>query len=240
MIKIIPAMDLIGGGCVRLRQGDYARATEYQADPVETAMRFEDGGLKRLHMVDLDGARAGMPANLNVLEKVSEATSLAIDFSGGLRRAEDVRAAFDAGASLVTIGSLAVKEPELVKEWIESFGADRVILGADCRDGSIAINGWREGTDIRVEDHIKSFASAGLQAAMVTDIGSDGEMLGPANELYRRLVPAFPEISIIASGGVSSVEDIDRLDAIGCGGVIVGKAIYEGAIPLEELRRYAG
>ncbi len=239
MIEIIPAMDLIGGRCVRLRQGDYARATEYQADPIETAMRFEAAGLKRLHMVDLDGARAGTPANLNVLEKVADATSLAIDFSGGLRKAGDVRATFDAGASLVTIGSLAVKEPELVNEWIESFGADNVILGADCRDGSIAISGWQEGTDIRVEDHIKSFVPAGLQSAMVTDIGSDGEMLGPAIDLYRRLVPAFPDISIIASGGVSSVEDVDRLDAIGCGGVIVGKAIYEGAIALEELEKYA-
>lgn len=239
MIEIIPAMDLIGGKCVRLTQGDFSRKTVYSDDPLETAKRFEDAGLRRLHMVNLDGARTGAPANLHVLKKVASGTKLMIDFSGGLKTDSDVSAVFEAGASIATVGSVAALQPELFLSWVEKFGSERILLGADSRGGSIAINGWQTDTTTPVLAFLRNFAERGVTNAFVTDIASDGAMKGPAFKLYRQIRAAIQEIDLIASGGVTSIEDIDELDRIGCTGVIVGKALYEQNIRLEELPKYA-
>jgi phosphoribosylformimino-5-aminoimidazole carboxamide ribotide isomerase len=240
MIEIIPAMDLIGGKCVRLTQGDFSQKTVYSEDPLETARRFEDAGLRRLHMVDLDGARTGAPANLDVLEKVASGTKLTIDFSGGLKTARDVAAVFDTGAAIATVGSVAVRQPELFLSWVDKFGSDKILLGADARDGKVAIDGWQTETTTPVVAFLKDFATRGVTNAFVTDIASDGAMKGPAFGLYRQVIAAIAEIDLIASGGVTSVTDIDELHRIGCSGVIVGKALYEQNINLEDLAKYAG
>lgn len=238
MIEIIPAMDLIGGKCVRLVQGDFSRKTVYSDDPLETAKRFEAAGLRRLHMVDLDGARTGAPANLHVLKRVADGSSLTIDFSGGLKTESDVAAVFDAGATIATVGSVAVRQPELFLSWVEKFGGERILLGADARNGKVEMDGWQTGTAIPILAFLRNFAERGISKAFVTDIGRDGAMTGPAFKLYRQIATAIQEIELIASGGVSSIGDIDELDEIGCSGVIVGKALYEEAIKLEDLAKY--
>ena len=240
MIEIIPAMDLIGGKCVRLTQGNFSRKTVYSDDPLETAKRFEAAGLRRLHMVDLDGARTGAPMNLHVLKRVASRTSLTIDFSGGLKTDVDVAAVFETGAAIVTVGSVAVNQPELFLFWVEKCGSDKMLLGADSRGGKVAINGWQTDTTTPVLAFLRNFAERGVTNAFVTDIASDGAMSGPAFKLYRQIKAAINEIDLIASGGVTSIEDIDELERIGCSGVIVGKALYEQNIKLEDLAKYAG
>lgn len=240
MIEIIPAMDLIGGKCVRLTQGDFSRKTVYSDDPLETALRFEAAGLRRLHMVDLDGARTGAPANLHVLKEVASGTKLTIDFSGGLKTELDVAAVFDTGAAIVTVGSVAVNQPELFLSWLDKFGSDKMLLGADSRGGKVATNGWQTDTTTPVLALLRTFAERGVTNAFVTDIASDGVMKGPAFKLYRQIRAAIKEIDLIASGGVTSIAEIDELERIGCAGVIVGKALYEQSIKLEDLAKYAG
>ena len=233
-------MDLIGGKCVRLTQGDFARETVYSSDPLETAKRFEAAGLKRLHMVDLDGARSGTPANLHVLKHVASATSLVIDYGGGVKSKADVAAVFGAGASMINIGSVAVRQPEAFLGWLEKFGSNRFLLGADSKNGKVAIDGWQTSTKLPILSFLREFATRGVTRAFVTDIASDGAMAGPAIKLYRKILGALPEINLIASGGVRSIGDIDELERIGCSGVIIGRALYEQTIKLEDLAKYAG
>lgn len=240
MIEIIPAMDLIGGKCVRLTQGDFASEKVYSDDPLEVAQRFEAAGLVRLHMVDLDGARTGSPANLHVLKHVASRTELSIDYGGGLKSESDAKAAFDAGATMINVSSLAVREPTAFAIWLDNFGSDRIILGADARGGKISIDGWMTDTDIPVVEFLTEKAADGAVNAYVTDVTSDGTMAGPAIELYQRIISEVPQIDLIASGGVRSISDIDELESLGCVGVIIGKALYEQNIRLEELASYVG
>lgn len=240
MIEIIPAIDIMGGECVRLTQGDFARKTVYSADPVETAISFEAAGVTRLHMVDLDGAKSGRPRNLAVLGRVASRTDLIIDYGGGLRSEADVRSVLDAGAAVANVGSFAIREPDVFLRWIEKFGGERILLGADVREGKIAIDGWQTDTRIPVSEVLDRFVPRGVSSVFVTDIGRDGAMAGPSTGLYREILGAFPNLRLIASGGVASIGDVRRLERAGCSGVIVGKAIYEGRISLEDLKNYAG
>lgn len=237
MIEIIPAIDLMDGKCVRLTQGDFLRRRTYADDPVEVAKTFEDAGLTRLHIVDLDGARSGIPANLHVLERVAKATELRIDYGGGIKTDDDIKRVFDAGAEFVNIGSVAVKDPELFFEWIAVYGSDSILLGADVRDGMLAIHGWQTDTDFEIITFLRKYYSCGVEQAFVTDIDKDGALLGPAVELYSEIIREVPDLKLIASGGVSSLDDIDQLERIGCTAVIVGKAIYEGRVTLGELAK---
>jgi len=239
MIEIIPAIDLIEGKCVRLTHGDFDQKTVYSDDPVEIAKGFEALGLHRLHMVDLDGARTGRPANLGTLGRVAGGTSLEIDFGGGIKTRGDLESVFAAGAAIANIGSLAVKEPEIFLAWLEEFGGSRILLGADCRDGKLAINGWQTDTEVPVISFLTENRGRGVKKAFVTDIGRDGAMSGPSIALYEQIMREVPGLELIASGGVGSIGDIEELDRIGCSGVIVGKAIYEGRITEKELIRYA-
>lgn len=239
MIEIIPAIDIIDGKCVRLTHGDFTQKTVYADDPLEVAKRFEGLGLSRLHMVDLDGAKSGKPSNLAVLVRVASATDLVIDFGGGIKTDDDLAAVFESGAAVANIGSVAVREPERFFGWIERFGGDRILLGADAKDGMIAIDGWATETQVDVVSMLSERAARGVRQAFVTDIGSDGAMTGPAIELYQRILAAIPQLDLIASGGVSSIADVEKLEHIGCSAVIVGKAIYEGRITDKELKRYA-
>jgi phosphoribosylformimino-5-aminoimidazole carboxamide ribotide isomerase len=237
MSFIIPAIDLIDGSCVRLTEGVYDTSKVYSSDPLEVAKGFEEAGCTRLHLVDLDGARKGSPCNLGILEKIASETSLSIDFSGGLRERSFIQNSFDAGASYVCIGSMAVKDPDLFCSFVDEFGASGIILSADVRGDFLAVKGWEEQTDVSLYDLISRIRSdCGLERVIVTDIAKDGRLEGPSFELYARLKREFPELEIIASGGVHAEEDITRLKALSLGGVIVGKAIYEGAIPYESLR----
>ena len=238
MIEIIPAIDLMDGKCVRLKQGDFSRKTVYSDDPVETAKQFEASGVKRLHMVDLDGARKGEPANINVLEEVANATGLAIDFGGGIKTEANVKRVFDAGAEMVNLGSIAVTEPDLFFEWLDHFGSESVLLGADVRSRKLAINGWQEDTEVEAIPFLSEYHARGVEQAFVTDISKDGAMQGPSLRLYKEISLAVPGLKLIASGGVTSTGDIDDLEQMGCTGVIIGKAIYEGSIKLEQLKRY--
>lgn len=240
MIEIIPAMDIIDGKCVRLAQGRFDSRTVYDVDPVETAKQFEAAGLERLHMVDLDGARIGRPQNISVLERISRATGMTIDFGGGIKTESDLRSVLDSGAAMVNIGSLSVAQPEMLIGWGKDFGSDKFILGADVRGEKIAVNGWQTDTDITVFDHLRRLVAGGISTAFVTDIGLDGMMEGPSVDLYDRITDALPDLSLIASGGVASVRDIEAVERAGCSGVIIGKAIYEGHIRLEELTEYVG
>ena len=240
MIEIIPAMDIIGGRCVRLTQGDFDRETVYSDDPLETAKRFEAAGLKRLHIVDLDGARSGSPANLHVLKRVASHTNLVIDYGGGIKTDSDIAAVFGSGATIVNIGSLAFREPETFMHWAEKFGEDKILLGADTKNGKVAIDGWMTVTDTPILAFLRNYAERGIRNVFVTDIASDGAMAGPSFKLYRQIKAAIQEISLVASGGVRTIADIDELEAIGCDGVIIGKALYENAIELEALAKYAG
>ena len=236
MIEIIPAIDLIEGKCVRLTQGDFAQRKIYHENPLEAAREFERAGLKRLHVVDLDGARRGRVTNLKVLETIASGTNLTIDFGGGIKRTEDVRAVFDAGAALVGVGSVAVKEPEKFFAWLDEFGGEKILLGADVKDGRLAIDGWQTATEIEILPFLREYFARGVRQCFVTDISKDGLLAGSANELYARILSEIPALELTASGGVSNMEDIIELEKIGCAGVILGKAIYEGKIKLEEIK----
>jgi phosphoribosylformimino-5-aminoimidazole carboxamide ribotide isomerase len=234
-IEIIPAIDILHGKCVRLTQGDYATQKIYNENPLEVARQFEDAGLSRLHLVDLDGAKDGRIKNWSVLENLAGKTSLIIDFGGGIATADDLRIVFDSGAAFAAVGSIAVKNEKLFREWIFSFGADKFLLGADVRDEKIAISGWTVDTEIWVYDFIDKYMAAGVKQIFCTDIKMDGVMKGPSWELYKKILGRFPDLHFIASGGIRSMDDIYGLEEAGCRGVIIGKAIYEGLITLKDL-----
>lgn len=235
---IIPAIDLIDGKCVRLTQGDYKQVQVYHDDPVEVALQFADYGIQRLHLVDLDGARAGALKNLRILERVARATSLSIDFGGGVNSMQDVASIFNAGAAMVTVGSIAVKRPALLEEWLMEFGASRFMVGADVMDKQIRISGWTESTQETIFDFIGKLLGLGVTQVFCTDISKDGALAGPAWELYREILEYHPEMHLIASGGVSKLTDLDMLQQVGCAGAIVGKAIYENKFTLRELQQW--
>jgi len=234
-LEIIPAIDIIDGKCVRLIQGDYSQKKIYNEHPLEVAKQFEDAGLSRLHLVDLDGARAGAVKNWKVLESIAGKTKLVIDFGGGIKTEKDVNIVFESGAALATVGSIAVKDETTFTNWLEKFGAEKFLLGADVKDEKIAINGWSETTDIWIYDFIEKYINKGVQQIFCTDVSKDGKMEGPAIDLYKSIILKFPSLHFIASGGVSSIQDVDQLQKIGCKGVIIGKAIYEGRIDLSDL-----
>ena len=235
MIELIPAIDLIDGKCVRLTKGDYDTKKVYADDPVALARRFEQLGFRRLHLVDLDGARSRHVVNDAVLRRITRETQLIVDFGGGVKTDEDIRKAFDAGASMVTAGSIAVTEPETFLRWMETYGAERMILGADVRDGYISINGWQEESCIELPEFLTQYMQAGTRNVLCTEISRDGMLQGPAIELYKTLRKAYPTCHLIASGGVSSLQDIIHLDQAGIPAVVFGKAIYEGRIDTKEL-----
>jgi phosphoribosylformimino-5-aminoimidazole carboxamide ribotide isomerase len=237
-IEIIPAIDLIDGKCVRLSQGDYSLKTVYNENPLEVAKMFEAAGIRRLHLVDLDGAKAKHIVNHKVLKQIAANTSLVIDFGGGLKSDKDLEIAFNAGAAMVTGGSIAVKEREIFLHWLEQFGSEKIILGADAKDRLIAVSGWLEATNLPVIDFISGYFEEGIRKVISTDISRDGMLSGPAFELYAEIQDALPDVEIIASGGISSMEDILRLNEMGVSGVIVGKAIYENKITLKEIERF--
>ncbi len=237
-MQIIPAIDIIEGKCVRLTQGDYNQKKIYNERPLEVAKEFEDAGLQRLHLVDLDGAKAGAVKNWKVLETLASRTSLVIDFGGGIKTENDVNIVFDSGAAFATIGSLAVKEKALFVSWLQQYGADKFLLGADVKNEKIAISGWLETTDTWIYDFIEDYIGQGIQQVFCTDVSKDGMLEGAAVDLYKNIIDKFPSLFLIASGGVSSMEDLDTLQDIGCKGAIVGKAIYEGKILLDELKKF--
>ena len=237
-MQIIPAIDLIDGKCVRLTEGDYAQKKIYNEDPLEVAKAFEGIGLMRLHLVDLDGAKAGEVVNWKVLEKIANQTALKIDFGGGIKQETTLKSVLDAGASYATIGSLAVKNSILFEEWIERFGAEVFMLGADVYEEKIAIGGWIEKTNIDVYEFIQSYINKGIGQLFCTDIQKDGKLEGPSTELYKKIIQQFPSLNLIASGGVSNLQDLKDLRTIGCSAVIVGKAIYENRITLKELATF--
>ncbi|MBL7890474.1 MAG: 1-(5-phosphoribosyl)-5-[(5-phosphoribosylamino)methylideneamino]imidazole-4-carboxamide isomerase [Bacteroidia bacterium] len=238
MIEIIPAIDLIDGKCVRLSQGDYAQKTIYNENPLEVAKMFEDIGIKRLHLVDLDGAKAGKVINQKVLAIIASQTKLTIDFGGGIKTDESIQSVFDAGAHMATIGSIAVKNKELFFSWLQKYGANKIMLGADVKDEKIAVSGWLESTDITIFDFMEENIQQGVSNIFCTDISKDGLLQGPSSELYKKIIGRFKNINFIASGGVSCIKDVEELNAIGCNAVIVGKAIYEGKITITELKKY--
>lgn len=237
MIELIPAIDIIEGKCVRLTQGDYATKKVYGEDPLEVAKMFEDHGMRRLHVVDLDGARRGRIVNHRTLHKLAVGTNLTIDFGGGLKSNEDLDIAFDCGARMVTGGSIAVKSPEVFTEWIERYGADRIILGADAKDRRIAVGGWQEDTGLELIPFIDGYHGKGITKVICTDIGRDGMLQGAAVDLYREIRESVP-VYLIASGGISSVDDIAKLEEANIPAVIFGKAIYEGRIRMKDLSRF--
>lgn len=235
---LIPAIDIIDGKCVRLTQGDYSQKTIYNENPLEVAKRFEDAGLQRLHLVDLDGAKAGSVRNWKVLESIATHTGLVIDFGGGIKTEADLEIVFGSGAALATIGSLAVKNEALFSSWIESYGAGRFLLGADVKEERITIGGWLETTDVDVYTFIARYMEKGIREIFCTDVSKDGKLEGPSLELYRTILERCPGLFLVASGGVSSLGDLEALRDIGCGAAIIGKAIYENRITLEELRLF--
>ena len=235
-MEIIPAIDIIDGKCVRLTQGDYSKKTVYNGDPSEVAIAFEDIGINRLHLVDLDGAKQGKVMNYKTLEKIAAKTKLRIDFGGGIKTSEDVESVFSSGASIVTVGSVAVKNPQMFFSWLKRYGADKILLGADVKNEKLAINGWLETTDIFITDFIKANMANGVTTFFCTDISKDGLLQGPSIDLYKRLLKEFPQMKLIASGGVSNLQDIEELKALGCSGAIIGKAFYEGSITLNDLK----
>jgi phosphoribosylformimino-5-aminoimidazole carboxamide ribotide isomerase len=234
-IEIIPAIDILHGKCVRLTQGDYASQKIYNENPLEVARQFEDAGLSRLHLVDLDGAKDGRIRNWNVLEAIAGKTRLVVDFGGGIGSSDDLRIVFDSGASYASVGSVAVKNEKLFLEWMLAYSPEKFILGADVRDEKIAISGWTVNTEIGIYDFIDKYKTAGITQLFCTDIKMDGVLAGPSLELYGKILERFPDLHFIASGGVRSVRDINKLEQAGCKGVIVGKAIYEGLVSLKDL-----
>jgi len=237
-MQIIPAIDLIDGKCVRLTEGDYAQKKIYNEDPLEVAKAFEGIGLQRLHLVDLDGAKVGEVVNWKVLEKIANQTNLKIDFGGGIKTETTLKTVLDTGAAYATIGSLAVKNRNVFEEWIERFGAAVFMLGADVFEEKIAIGGWLEKTDIDVYTFMQSYMDKGLMQMFCTDIQKDGKLQGPSIDLYKKIIAKFPTLQLIASGGVSNLQDLKELRAIGCSAAIVGKAIYENRITLQELSEF--
>ena len=237
-MQIIPAIDIIEGKCVRLTEGDYAQKKIYNEDPLEVAKAFEGIGLMRLHLVDLDGAKAGQVVNWKVLEKIANNTELKIDFGGGIKTEAALKTVLDTGATYATIGSLAVKNELLFQEWIARFGAKVFMLGADVFEEKIAIGGWLEKTEISVFDFMKSYIDKGVKQIFCTDIKKDGKLQGPSIELYQKIIEQFPNLHLIASGGVSSLDDLIELEEIGCSAAIVGKAIYENKITISELANF--
>jgi phosphoribosylformimino-5-aminoimidazole carboxamide ribotide isomerase len=237
VIEIIPAIDLIDGKCVRLSQGDYAQKTIYNENPLEVAKMFADAGIRRLHLVDLDGAKAHHIVNHKVLERITSGTDLVVDFGGGLKSDEDLRIAFECGASMVTGGSIAVKNPGIFTSWISKFGAEKIILGADVKNEKIAVGGWLETTELDLMPFIINYMQQGVSKVVCTDISKDGMLQGPAIELYKKMLAEKPDMYLIASGGVSSILDIELLQEANIPAVITGKAIYEGKIKLDDLTR---
>ncbi len=237
MIEIIPAIDVIEGKCVRLKQGDFSQKTIYNENPLEVAKEFESHGLKCLHIVDLDGAKIGKVTNLKVLEQIAAKTNLTIDFGGGIKTDEDIKSVFDAGAKMASIGSVAVKEPEKFDAWLEKYRSEKLLLGADVKDGKVAINGWQTTTELELIPFLKKYYAKGVRKVFVTDISKDGLLEGSAKDLYAEILENLPRLHLIASGGIDSIEDIAKLEKIGCAGAIIGKAIYEDRISLTKLSR---
>lgn len=238
MIQLIPAIDIIDGKCVRLSQGDYAKKTVYNENPLEVAKMFQDSGITRLHLVDLDGAKAQHIVNHKVLYAIATHTNLVIDFGGGLKTDEDLNIAFENGASMITGGSIAVKNPTVFESWIQKFGNEKIILGADVHDKKIAVSGWVESTEYDLFPFLESYTTKGINKVICTDIAKDGMLQGTSVDLYKEIIMQFPELFLIASGGVSAMSDIYALDEVGIPAVIFGKAIYEGKISLQEIARY--
>jgi phosphoribosylformimino-5-aminoimidazole carboxamide ribotide isomerase len=236
-MEIIPAIDIIEGKCVRLTHGDYAQKKIYNEHPLEVARQFEDAGLQRLHLVDLDGAKAGAVKNWKVLETLAGKTAMVIDFGGGIKSKKDVQIVFDSGAALATVGSMAVKEKETFVQWLQKWGAEKFLLGADVKDEKLTISGWLEQTEIWIYDFIEDYIQRGVQQIFCTDVSKDGALEGPSTELYKNIISKFPDLHFIASGGVSSLDDVHQLQDIGCKGVIIGKAIYEGRVQLADLKK---
>ena len=234
-MEIVPAIDIIDGRCVRLTKGDYNAQKTYSDNPLDMALRFQDAGIRRLHLVDLDGARSKHIVNYPTLEAIAGHTDLTVDFGGGIKSTQDLETALGCGAAMVTVGSTAVTEPDLMSQWIEDFGPEHIILGADARDGKISVNGWKEDSDLTLSDFIRSYMQKGITQVLCTDINRDGMLQGPSIELYKALLKEFPGIGLIASGGVSSVQDLIDLREAGLPAAIVGKAYYEGRITLEQL-----
>lgn len=230
MIELIPAIDIIGGKCVRLTKGDYAQKTVYNEDPVAQAKEFQAKGFSRLHVVDLDGAKSNHIVNDYVLRQITSQTNLKVDFGGGIKSCDDIEKAFEAGAEMVTIGSIAVSSPALFMEWLHRYGAEHIILGADVRQGKVSINGWKEDSEEELLPFLKKYIDAGVTNVLCTDISKDGTLKGPATELYKQIMKAYPDIHLIASGGISSKEDIAELERNGIPAVVFGKAYYEGRI----------
>lgn len=234
-MRIIPAIDLIDGKCVRLTQGDYAQKKVYNENPLDVAKSFEDQGLQYLHLVDLDGAKAGKVTNWKVVESITTHTKLVVDFGGGIKTDDEIRKLFERGIQQVNLGSIAVKEPEKVIQWIDEFGSDKIILSADVKNNTIAISGWQESSSINIRNFLRDYIENGIEYVTCTDISTDGMLTGPNIELYKTLILSFPQLHLVASGGVGTMEDLQELKRIGVDGVIVGKAIYEGRVKLEEL-----
>lgn len=237
MIEIIPAIDIIDGKCVRLSKGDYNQKTIYNENPLEVAQMFQDCGIQRLHLVDLDGAKAHHIVNWKVLEKIASKTQLVIDFGGGLKSDEDLRIAFENGAKMITGGSIAVKNPTIFETWIQKYGGDSIILGADVNERKISVSGWQEDSDLEIVPFITDYMEKGITKVISTDISKDGMLQGPSYNLYQELLEAFNDLYIIASGGISEMADIEKLDAMNVPAVIVGKAIYEGRITFDQLKK---
>ena len=236
-MEIVPAIDIIDGKCVRLSKGDYNAQKTYSDSPLDVALRFQDAGIRRLHLVDLDGARSKHIVNYPVLEAITNHTDLTVDFGGGIKSTSDLETALGCGAAMVTVGSTAVTDPDLMQKWIEDFGQEHIILGADARDGKISVNGWKEDSVLTLSDFIRDYMKKGITQVLCTDINRDGMLQGPAVELYRSLLKEFPGIKLIASGGVSSVQDLMDLKEAGLPSAIVGKAYYEGRITLDQLSK---
>lgn len=238
MIEIIPAIDIIDGKCVRLSQGDYNSKKIYSENPVEIAKEFEAHGISRLHVVDLDGAASHHVVNYKTLDQIASRTSLIIDFGGGIKSDEDLVIAFENGAQMVTLGSVAVKEPQRFEKWLETYGQEKIILGADAKDEKIAINGWKEDSSINLFSFLDDYIKKGVTKVLCTDISKDGMLEGPSVNLYKKIMETYPDLHLIASGGLSSVDDICRLEEAGIPAVVFGKALYEGKINLKDLYRF--
>ncbi len=239
-MEIIPAIDIMNGKCVRLTKGDYTTQKIYHDDPVATAVAFEDKGMKRLHLVDLEGAKAGKVMNLEVLMRIAARTQLKIDFGGGVRSDEDIDHVFSVGASMVTAGSIVVRDRMLFEKWMKKYGGEKIILGADSKERKVAVSGWEEKTEISIDRFIGELKGSGIHYVICTDIGRDGMLAGPAVDLYRELTAGFPDIKFIASGGVSGIKDLEDLAKAGLWGAIIGKAIYENKISLDDLKTFMG
>ncbi|MCM1448804.1 MAG: 1-(5-phosphoribosyl)-5-[(5-phosphoribosylamino)methylideneamino]imidazole-4-carboxamide isomerase [Clostridiales bacterium] len=237
-IEIIPAIDIIDGECVRLTQGDYGSKKAYDITPVEMARRYELAGITRLHLVDLNGAKAGKPCNLPTLREIASSCNLDIEWGGGIKTPKDLEEALEAGATHIIIGSLAVKQPQIVEQWLRKYGGDKIVLGADVRNGKVAVSGWLEESSLSINDLIEHFIPHGLEEVIVTDISKDGMLQGPSTQLYVQLMELYPQLTFTVSGGISSINDIIELDSLGLPRVIVGKAIYENNITIEEITNF--